>query len=90
MDTEISKTDRGVLVTVSIFEIMLGLNETKCPEKSRVIGGHSFGTVVKVSASPVYVYVSGSSVRIVERYFAAKSPDRRKECWRKNAEREKQ
>jgi hypothetical protein len=38
-----------MLVTASIFEIMLGANKTIGPEKPRVIGGHSLGPVVEVS-----------------------------------------
>jgi hypothetical protein len=48
-DAEVAKTDRGVLVTASIFEMMLGPNETIGPEELRVIGGHSLGSIVKVS-----------------------------------------
>jgi hypothetical protein len=36
-------------MTASIFEIMLGSNETIGSDEPRVIGGHSFGLVVKVS-----------------------------------------
>jgi hypothetical protein len=47
---EVSKTFRGVLVTASIFEIMLASNKAIGREKPRVIGGHILGPVVRVSA----------------------------------------
>jgi hypothetical protein len=40
-DAEIARTDAGVLVTASIFEMMLGPNETIGPDEHRVISGHS-------------------------------------------------
>jgi hypothetical protein len=45
-DAEVAKTDRGA----SIFEIMLGPNETVGPGEPRAIGGHNLGLIVKVSA----------------------------------------
>jgi hypothetical protein len=48
-DAEIARTDRGVLVTASIFEMMLGPKETIGPEEPRAIGSHSLGTIVEAS-----------------------------------------
>jgi hypothetical protein len=49
-DEEITKTDRGVLVTAGIFEMMLGPNETIDEREPRIIGSHGLGPIVKVSA----------------------------------------
>jgi hypothetical protein len=40
-DTETAKIDRGVLVTASLFEMMLDPNETIGLEEPRVISGRS-------------------------------------------------
>jgi hypothetical protein len=42
-DAEIVKNDQEVIVTASIFEMR------QCPEKRSLTGGHSLGSVVKVS-----------------------------------------
>jgi hypothetical protein len=49
-DSEVAKTDRGVLVTASICEVMLGPNETAGPKEPIVTGGRNLGPIVKVSA----------------------------------------
>ena len=49
-DAETAKTERKVLVAISIFEMILGPNETIGPEETRVIGGHSLGPIDDVSA----------------------------------------
>lgn len=46
-DAQIAESDRGVLVTASIFKMMLGPNETIDPEEP---SGHGLGPIVKVRA----------------------------------------
>jgi hypothetical protein len=48
-DAHIAKTDRGLLVTASIFEMMLGSNETICLEEPRFVG-HSLESIDNESA----------------------------------------
>jgi hypothetical protein len=48
-DAEVAKTDRGVLVTASNFEIMLSSIDKAGPEEPRVIGGHNLGPIVRHS-----------------------------------------
>jgi hypothetical protein len=77
-DEEIARAIRGVLVTASIFEMMLGPKETLGLEELRAIGSDSLGTIVKGSAARHIRRYQCTLVRVVELHSMALLLDRRK------------
>jgi hypothetical protein len=61
----LAKSDRGVLVTASVFKMMLSPNETVDQEEPRVISGHGLGPIVKASALNTVEDIGLLEVRIV-------------------------